>query len=80
MRMKSPLRSWDKHKKRAAKDTSLFAKSPLAARYNQNSCLLAFEAGTNENLNLGGCVAGDFHANADFNDHRCGPSHCVSSV
>jgi hypothetical protein len=42
--------------------------------------LLADEAGANENLNLGGRVAGDFHADADFNDHWCGPSHCVSSV
>ena len=31
-------------------------------------------------LDLGGRVAGDFHSDADFYDHRCGPSHCVSSI
>jgi hypothetical protein len=31
-------------------------------------------------LDLGGRVGGDFHADANFDDHRGGPSHCFSSV
>jgi hypothetical protein len=31
------------------------------------------------NSDFGGLVGSDFHADADFNDHRGGPGHSVSS-